>query len=452
MDEIDRPEQSSLARVTNPSPVRNGFVGPPAVSRVVRNPLAFFAMGRGSRSPGCFGGALVAGVVAATVALASGVDPEVARQLDALGYAEFVDEDPRPQDFGVTVYDRDRVDPGVNVYCANYDKEVRFIDMEGRLIHRIELPARNERSGCLAKPFRGARMIVVNRPDLLVIGPDSEPVWKRTGAFHHDVAISDDGTLYTFSRKAGTLLDDPEGPPVLDHSIVRFDAAGNKLGTIELMPILGDRIDPKRRDRLTELFRQKKRETRQYQSLRDVFHPNTIEWLQKPLRGTERGDLLVCIRNMEMIAVIDSVQGDVVWRSAPGLLERPHHPSVLPNGNLLVFDNGFFRGHSRVVEIDPESGQIVWQYASEPPEDFFSGLRGSAYRLANGNTLITESGRGRVFEVTRAGEIVWEFRNPDVDPKSKRRHSIYRMLRLTPEEYAALRPAATSAPDRSGSP
>ena len=37
---------------------------------------------------------------------------------------------------------------------------------------------------------------------------------------------------------------------------------------------------------------------------------------------------------------------------------------------------------------------------------------GTTKRLPNGNTLITESNNGRAFEVTPAGEIVWEFFNP----------------------------------------
>jgi hypothetical protein len=32
--------------------------------------------------------------------------------------------------------------------------------------------------------------------------------------------------------------------------------------------------------------------------------------------------------------------------------------------------------------------------------------------LGNGNVLITESGAGRLLEVTRSGDIVWEFQNP----------------------------------------
>jgi hypothetical protein len=39
-------------------------------------------------------------------------------------------------------------------------------------------------------------------------------------------------------------------------------------------------------------------------------------------------------------------------------------------------------------------------------------VRSAQERLANGNTLITESEGGRLFEVTPEGEIVWEYLNP----------------------------------------
>jgi hypothetical protein len=51
--------------------------------------------------------------------------------------------------------------------------------------------------------------------------------------------------------------------------------------------------------------------------------------------------------------------------------------------------------------------------------------------LPNGNTLITESDRGRVFEITPSGEIVWEFFIPEFQKKEKRRPTIYRMMRIT---------------------
>ncbi len=48
----------------------------------------------------------------------------------------------------------------------------------------------------------------------------------------------------------------------------------------------------------------------------------------------------------------------------------------------------------------------------KPAWNFFSPRMGNAQRLPNGNTLITESSFGRFFEVTREGEVVWEYVNP----------------------------------------
>ena len=59
--------------------------------------------------------------------------------------------------------------------------------------------------------------------------------------------------------------------------------------------------------------------------------------------------------------------------------------------------------------------------------------------MPNGNTLITESNKGHVFEVTRDGEIVWEFYSPYIDLIKKKRAVIYRMMRITdPENYPNL--------------
>jgi hypothetical protein len=89
-----------------------------------------------------------------------------------------------------------------------------------------------------------------------------------------------------------------------------------------------------------------------------------------------------------------------------------HDPIPLENGHLMVFDNRGYRQKSRVLEIDPFKRVIVWQYVGSSEAPFYSKTCGTNQRLPNGNTLITESDNGRAFEVTREGEIVWEFYNP----------------------------------------
>jgi hypothetical protein len=99
----------------------------------------------------------------------------------------------------------------------------------------------------------------------------------------------------------------------------------------------------------------------------------------------------------------------VVWSWGRGQISGPHDAQVLENGHILLFDNGLSRGWSRAIEIDPLTGQIVWEYHGRPPESFFTVGRGSAQRLPNGNTLLAESDRGRALETTAGGQIVWEF-------------------------------------------
>ena len=91
---------------------------------------------------------------------------------------------------------------------------------------------------------------------------------------------------------------------------------------------------------------------------------------------------------------------------------------------------------SRVLELDPVRREIVWSFEGDPPESFFSKRRGSNQRLPNGNTLICESEKGRVFEVDTQGELVWEFWNPEV--REDRRKRIYRFMRKSEEEVQNL--------------
>ncbi|MFF5703508.1 ATP-binding cassette domain-containing protein [Streptomyces sp. NPDC012794] len=67
----------------------------------------------------------------------------------------------------------------------------------------------------------------------------------------------------------------------------------------------------------------------------------------------------------------------------------------------------------RVVELDPVTGEEVWSYEDNPPQNFFSPYMSSAQRLPNGNTFVAEGSFGRLFEVTPEGDVVWEFVVPE---------------------------------------
>jgi len=195
-------------------------------------------------------------------------------------------------------------------------------------------------------------------------------------------------------------------------------------------------------------------------SVGDWLHINSLSYVG-PNRWFDAGDqrfhpdnVIWDAREANIIAIVERSSGRIVWKLGPrydgsdaekalGWIIGQHHAHIIPKGlpgegNLLVFDNGGWAGYgepnpeapqglkiarrdySRVLEIDPITLAIVWQYTPREagfviPLDanrFYSPFISSAQRLPNGNTLITEGSDGRLIEVTATHEIVWEYINP----------------------------------------
>ena len=140
------------------------------------------------------------------------------------------------------------------------------------------------------------------------------------------------------------------------------------------------------------------------------------EWTHgNALNVTPEGDLLVSYRLTSTVGIVDKVTGDFRWKWGPGEVYHQHHPTYLDNGHVLIFDNGGHRrgvSHSRIVEVDPATNEIVWEYLGTPNISFYSYNISSAERQPNGNTVICEGAPGRMFEVTPGKDIVWEYINP----------------------------------------
>jgi len=213
----------------------------------------------------------------------------------------------------------------------------------------------------------------------------------------------------------------------------------------------------------------------------DWMHINSLSLLG-PNRWFDAGDrrfhpdnMIWCARETNITAIIDKRTGKIVWKLGPNYDETPelrelgwiigqHHAHMIPRGlpgegNIMVFDNGGWAGYgspnpgsptgfrsalrdySRVLELDPTTLKVVWQYSPAEaglavPVDanrFYSPFISSAQRLPNGNTLITEGSGGRLIEVTRDHEIVWEYISPYWGKRMKI-NLIYRAYRV-PYDY-----------------
>jgi hypothetical protein len=123
--------------------------------------------------------------------------------------------------------------------------------------------------------------------------------------------------------------------------------------------------------------------------------------------------VMISLRDLDALIVLDMKSRKIVWAMRGGWI-RQHDPDLLPNGSVLLFDNrgdDVKPGGSRILELDPSSGRVLWSYTGSPGRKFRSDKAGGQEMLPNGNLLISEDDNGRVFEVTRENKIVWEYRD-----------------------------------------
>jgi hypothetical protein len=147
-------------------------------------------------------------------------------------------------------------------------------------------------------------------------------------------------------------------------------------------------------------------------------------------------DVIVNWRRNNTMVIIDYASGKIKWHMRDHAYGQQHDVQMLENGNILFFANGANvedagpGGGSSIVEIDPETKDVVWMYRGAPPRTFFSWFISGCQRLASGNTLICEGVAGRFFEVTPEGEIVWEYVSPFVvDDEGKPYHGNNQVFR-----------------------
>jgi len=148
------------------------------------------------------------------------------------------------------------------------------------------------------------------------------------------------------------------------------------------------------------------------------------------------GNIMVSFAKTNTVAIIDKRSGEILWHwGSNGELAHQHAPSLLENGNILIFDNGFHPqglalNYSRVVEVDRKKREMVWSY--EGPEGgalkmlFYSSMYSNCQRLPNGNTLVCEGMTGRIFEITACQTLVWEYVNAFPGPEKATSPSVSR--------------------------
>jgi hypothetical protein len=318
---------------------------------------------------------------------------------------------PVPAQTGVTVYDENLSYSGVNLYTSGHGCEAILMDMQGNFLHKWKYSSKQIEEAKSEQMYwrhaflfeNGDLIVIIPERGLLKIDKDSNKIWFYKARAHHDLDIAEDGRIFVLTRENADRPDIWEHTLILEDFVTILDKHGNELDKISIL----------------ECFENSKfKHLLQYINQRDIFHTNTLEILDgslgRKIPAFKKGNILICLHRTSTIAVLNPEERKIVW-ALSHMFFLPHHPTVLPNGNILLFVNCGFeyesQMRSQLLELNPLTQEIKWTYRHK---DFFSKTGASADRLTNGNTLITESNSGRAFEITKEGKIVWQYLNPHV--------------------------------------
>jgi hypothetical protein len=345
----------------------------------------------------------------------SGASSSVVQQLTALPY--FAGSVAVSDETGYgTFHDPERAWQGLNLYTSGHTPGAFVMDMDGHILHTWHYdiadvwPDRGSDHYCAfwrrAHWFpNGDLLAIFEGIGMLKLDRHSNLLWAFPGGCHHHAFVTDDDRIYVLTRERHIVPRISTEKTALEDKVAVLTLDGELLDEFSLVACLDNSPFDYLLDRLPDHG--------------DLLHTNSVfvfdgsQAERSPL--FRRGNVLVSMLVPNTVAIVNPEQRRVVWAMeglASGLWRRQHEAVLLDNGNMLLFDNWGDDGDSRIVEFEPLSGKLVWQYAGVEPGEFHSRTCGTEQRLPNGNTLAAESDMGRAFEVTPQGEIVWEYHSP----------------------------------------
>ena len=246
---------------------------------------------------------------------------------------------------------------------------------------------------------------------------DGKVLWSRTDFSHHWLTVDSRGMIFV------PALETAEGPHDIGETHLDLDC--EKIGWYDdLLRILSPQGEVVRDYPILELLARSDFAGALSATVNpcDPTHLNAIELvpdrLANAVNGFATGDLLISLRELNMVALLDK-EGGTVKHAVVGRTVAQHSPKFLPDGQVLVFDNqGGAKnlGGSRIVRIDLQSGDL--EVVFPKPDDkqwlpFFTETAGHLDVSGDGTrALVSSTDQGKVLEIdVSSGEVLWTYHN-----------------------------------------
>jgi hypothetical protein len=309
-----------------------------------------------------------------------------------------------PMEPGVTLFNGPVHDSGGD---GKYEDYLLAVDEEGEII--FFLPAYGNAWFSDVRLLDQGRLLSIWGYHAFETTLDGRVLWKESDGYtlHHEAFPMPSGHILTLAREIRMISDGTDAVEWVGDRIVEFDRHTREeiwsWSTFDHYSLL-DGGPPE-----------------------DWTHGNSAVYV-------ETDDCIYfSSRHLDRITRIDYQTGAVVYHMGMdcpsgdndfghNLFSKQHAPQILPNGNMMVYDNGNDRipltdpRQTKAIEIafdspySPTDAWIVWEHALVHGDGspLFCFAWGDADRLPGGNTLVTGGADKMIFELNANADPVWK--------------------------------------------
>ena len=322
------------------------------------------------------------------------------------------------------------------VTSATKDRKLAatIIDMDGKVVHEWEIdwfeiwpdPTHIPRSDVIFPKSRPGTHIhgavVLENGDLIFnfeylgmvrLDVCGNVIWRLPYRTHHSIYLDEYGYLWASGRihHEDPLPNLPSHiPPFDEPTILKVSQDGEILQEISVFDVL-------QANGLEGFLTLSSISERDVTVSDDTLHLNDVETFPSYLEEGvfQAGDIMISLRNINTILVFRE-EGLKVTNISTGTFVRQHDPDFIDGNTISLFDNyniapEEFGHQSRIMIESFADGNRSVHFTGSEEKPFYTDIMGKHQWLPNGNLLITESMKGRAFEIDPQGVIVWEYIN-----------------------------------------
>lgn len=335
----------------------------------------------------------------------------------------------------LVTYKKGEVSDGLTLITsidADSKLSVKIIDFQGKIIHEWPVdwfklwPNPTHLPDDIKPQSRPGTHIdgIVLMPDgdiifnfqycgLIRLNPCGEVVWRLPYQTHHSINIDSNGNLWVPGRKRN---DKPNPkyknyvPPFEEETILEVSPDGKILRAISVLGLLI-------KNGLQGYMYMEPQGDWSTKTTGDTMHLNDIEPFPANFKEGffTKDDIMISLRNINTVLVFNRHTQKIKFVRT-GNFVRQHDPDFVDGNTISVFDNNHIAPEvngqqSRILIMSALDSAAKVYYTGSKRAPFYSVILGKHQWLPNGNLLIADAVRGRVIEINKDRQIIWEYIN-----------------------------------------